>query len=206
METSDTENLLGDSLATPVPQAIEDFERIFAEASAEIYAFLDRRVCTKLRRRLDSGDLVQETHLAALKQLEMRPSLPPRIWLLRIAHQQLIQAYRRHFVSSKRTLNRETDWYDCSSAALAQGILSKGSSPSAHLQAEELRSKLQDAMSELNSTDREVLLMRHFENRPYAEIAVLLDLPADTVRQRFGRALLRLRSITKRLGLMDHLQ
>ena len=61
-------------------------------------------------------------------------------------------------------------------------------------------------MSELNSTDREVLLMRHFENRPYAEIAVLLDLPADTVRQRFGRALLRLRSITKRLGLMDHLQ
>jgi RNA polymerase sigma-70 factor (ECF subfamily) len=40
--------------------------------------------------------------------------------------------------------------------------------------------------------DRELLLMRHYEDLPYGEIAVLLDVTPAAARQRHGRALLRL--------------
>jgi DNA-directed RNA polymerase specialized sigma24 family protein len=51
--------------------------------------------------------------------------------------------------------------------------------------------------------DREILLMRHMEELPYAEIACLLDIEADAARKRYGRALLRLRKVLKEHGLLE---
>ncbi len=185
-----------------------EFDGHLAECRDELVAFLERRIGVKLGRRLDVNDLLQDTCLAAFQQFRAFrecPVVPVRIWLLKIAQQQLVNAYRHHLGSIKRTLNREQDWVDCSSVALAEGFIASGSSPSKHLHVEELKTKLQSSLEELNEVDREVLLMRHFEGRPYADIAMLLDLEENTARQRFGRTLLRLREITKRLGLLDHL-
>ncbi len=189
-------------------EARDQFDRCFSECRHELIAFLQRRIGGKLGRRVDVHDLVQETCLAAFQQYPhylQQPQVPPRIWLLKTAKQQLIAAYRRHLACMKRTVHREQEWSDCSSAALADGLMASGSSPSKHLREEELKARLETSLEELSETDREVLLMRHFENRPYADIAMLLDIEEVTARQRFGRALLRLREITKRLGLLDHL-
>lgn len=189
-------------------QLREQFDRQLAEHRSELLSFLERRIGSKLGRRVDVHDLLQETCLAAFQgypRYIQQPSLPLRIWLLRTAQQQLINAYRRHLSCIKRSVFREEEWNDCSSAAIAAGLIASGSSPSNHLQFEELKAKLEGALEELSQTDREVLLMRHFESRPYADIALLLDMDENAVRQRFGRALLRLREITKRLGLLDHL-
>ena len=49
----------------------------------------------------------------------------------------------------------------------------------------------------------EVLLMRHIENRPYEEIAILLEIQPEAARQRYGRALIKLRKILSELGLLE---
>jgi RNA polymerase sigma-70 factor (ECF subfamily) len=51
------------------------------------------------------------------------------------------------------------------------------------------------AVAKLDSIDREVLLLREFEQLSYAEIADLLQLPVNTVRSRLFRARTALRSL-----------
>jgi RNA polymerase sigma-70 factor, ECF subfamily len=54
---------------------------------------------------------------------------------------------------------------------------------------------LRDAMSRLERMDREVLLLREFEQLNYAEIGELLGLPVNTVRSRLFRARTALREV-----------
>lgn len=51
------------------------------------------------------------------------------------------------------------------------------------------------AVARLDPTDREILLLREFEQLSYAEIADLLDLPLNTVRSRLFRARTALRQL-----------
>jgi RNA polymerase sigma-70 factor, ECF subfamily len=54
---------------------------------------------------------------------------------------------------------------------------------------------LRQGVAKLERVDREILLLREFENLSYAEIAGLLNLPLNTVRSRLFRARLALRDM-----------
>jgi len=54
---------------------------------------------------------------------------------------------------------------------------------------------LRDAVNRLERMDREILLLREFEQLSYAEIAELLKLPLNTVRSRLYRARTALREL-----------
>jgi RNA polymerase sigma-70 factor (ECF subfamily) len=54
----------------------------------------------------------------------------------------------------------------------------------AHQDAAEASLHLRHAMAKLTTADREILLLREFEELSYAEIAELLRLPLNTVRSR----------------------
>ena len=54
---------------------------------------------------------------------------------------------------------------------------------------------LRDAVSKLERMDREILLLREFEQLSYAEIGELLKLPVNTVRSRLFRARTALRDV-----------
>jgi RNA polymerase sigma factor (sigma-70 family) len=54
---------------------------------------------------------------------------------------------------------------------------------------------LRDAVGKLDRTEREILLLREFEQLSYAEIAELLRLPINTVRSRLFRARTALRDL-----------
>jgi len=182
------------------------FDDQFQSLRDDVYQFIERRMSPTLRRRVDPSDVFQETHLAAASRyaaFSAETDMPFRVWLLKTAQQKLVDCYRTHLGAAKRTLKRETQWRDNSSICLANHLLQTGSSPSARLQAEETRQQVEQSLRELPDTDREILLMRHIENRPYDEIAALLDLQPANVRQRCGRALLRLRKIMSQYGLLD---
>lgn len=51
------------------------------------------------------------------------------------------------------------------------------------------------AVGQLEATDREILLLREFEQLSYAEIADLLHIPVNTVRSRLFRARVALREL-----------
>jgi len=66
---------------------------------------------------------------------------------------------------------------------------------------------LRDAVGRLERMDREVLLLREFEQLSYAEIADVLRLPVNTVRSRLFRARTALREMLTaapvRVGLVE---
>lgn len=64
-----------------------------------------------------------------------------------------------------------------------------------------LRPVLDTAMDELGNRDREAVLLRYFEARPFADIGALLGVSEDAARKRVERALDRLRSALQRRRL-----
>jgi RNA polymerase sigma factor (sigma-70 family) len=66
---------------------------------------------------------------------------------------------------------------------------------------EEIRPVLDDAMHDLKEADREAILLRYFENRPFAEIGDKLGLNENAARMRVERALEKFRAAFARRGI-----
>ncbi len=66
---------------------------------------------------------------------------------------------------------------------------------------EKLRPALDDAMHGLKETDREAVLLRYFENQPFAEVGVRLGLNENAARMRVERALEKLRAVFAKQGI-----
>ena len=64
-----------------------------------------------------------------------------------------------------------------------------------------IRPALDAAMHELNAADREAVLLRYFENRPFAEVGARLGLGENAARMRAERALDKLRARFARPGI-----
>jgi RNA polymerase sigma factor (sigma-70 family) len=64
-----------------------------------------------------------------------------------------------------------------------------------------LRPVLDEAMHELKEPDRDAILLRYFENRPFAEIGAPSGLNENAARMRVERALEKLRAILARRGI-----
>jgi RNA polymerase sigma factor (sigma-70 family) len=66
---------------------------------------------------------------------------------------------------------------------------------------EKLRPLLDAAMHGLKESDREAILLRYFENRPYAEVGAKFDLNENAARLRVERALEKLRRLLVKQGI-----
>jgi RNA polymerase sigma factor (sigma-70 family) len=66
---------------------------------------------------------------------------------------------------------------------------------------EKIRPPLDDVMHELKASDREAILLRYFENRPFAGVGVRLGLNENAARMRVERALEKLRAIFAQRGI-----
>lgn len=64
-----------------------------------------------------------------------------------------------------------------------------------------LRPEIDSVMDELAELDRNAVLLRFFENRPYAEIGASFRISEDAARMRVDRALEKLRSLLARRGI-----
>jgi RNA polymerase sigma factor (sigma-70 family) len=64
-----------------------------------------------------------------------------------------------------------------------------------------LRPVLDDVMHELKEADREAILLRYFENQPFAEVGTKLGLNENAARMRVERALEKLRAFFLRRGI-----
>ncbi|HTB83261.1 MAG TPA: sigma-70 family RNA polymerase sigma factor [Candidatus Sulfotelmatobacter sp.] len=80
---------------------------------------------------------------------------------------------------------------------------SAGTPPTAALENEwqQVSAVLDAAMHELKETDRDAILLRYFENRPFAEVGAKLGLNENAARMRVDRAVEKLRAIFGKRGL-----
>ena len=160
------------------------------------------RLDPRLAARVDPSDVVQEALTEASRKmpdyLRTRPvSFYP--WLRQIAWERLARLHSRHIAVQKRSVGREARWSaslsDQSVMQLAGMLAAPGSSPSAHVAAQELREKVRSALDDLPDMDREVLTLRYLEQLSTAEIAEITGTTKEAVKARHFRAVQRLQRL-----------
>ncbi len=152
----------------------ESFTELFRRYKQPIYGFFRRRV-TDLAH---AEELTQETFLALVRSASRyEPRALFRTYLYAIALK-ILCAHRRK------------------AAFRATFLGHRGSNPDpSRRDATESALWVRRALAKLDSTDREILMLREFEQLSYAEIADVLQLPLNTVRSRLFRARMALRSL-----------
>ncbi|MCA9239399.1 MAG: sigma-70 family RNA polymerase sigma factor [Planctomycetales bacterium] len=200
----------GDQLHELLLRAVEGDESAYRTAfevhRQALARLIELRLCTRLRRRVDPSDLVQETYLESLQRLPdflVRQPMPFEVWIKRTARQQLARCYRDHAQTAKRSVTMEQPMPQQSSVLLAASLADPGSSPRQHLARQEYREAVCRAIEGLDAADRDLLLMRHVEDLAYREISQLLDIDEAAARKRYGRALVRLRQQLAAAGLRE---
>ncbi len=136
-------------------------------------------------------DLVQETFLRVVQKLDRYEDQGKfEAWLFRI----LVNLVRDNSRSLSRHPVRsgQVEIGD-QKVDLIDTMPGKGQSPDAPLEHKEYVDRLYAAMEKLPELDRQVLLLRHYGDMPFKEIARTLDCPLGTVLARAHRALGKLR-------------
>ena len=180
----------------------EALNRLLEHHRPYVRRLLDLRIAPKLRARVDPSDIVQDTQIEVARRiddyLERRP-MSFRVWLRKTAGEQMIMAYRRHVDAERRSVEREVSLPAHSSVALARQLI-KGS-PGKELERRELAARVRKAVDSLPDADREILLMRNFEELTNQEAAEVLKIDSVAASKRYGRALVRLRNNLVQHGL-----
>ncbi len=84
---------------------------------------------------------------------------------------------------------------ETASVSLADGLISKLTSPSEAAIRVEMKLRLQEALSALELLDREILVLRHLEQLSSAEAAEVLGIQERAASKRHLRALQRLKGV-----------
>jgi RNA polymerase sigma-70 factor (ECF subfamily) len=175
-------------ISGPAPAAGETDELLMAEflcGSAEAFNELFARYrqamlgffCRRMTDRAQAEELTQETFIALLKaQGRYEPVALFRTYLYAVAYR-ILRAHRRK----------------ASIRAFFSGS-AEGREPAA-IGGMDAGIALREAVGKLERMDREIVLLREFEELSYAEIAAVLCVPVNTVRSRLFRARLALREL-----------
>jgi len=146
------------------------FEELFARSHEPLYGFFRRRLNHPER----AEDLAQDTFLAVIRAASRyEPRALFRTYLFGIALK-LLSAERRKQLKSI-------------TAAELDPEPTTGGAPETGLW-------VRQALDRLDGLEREILMLREYEQLSYSEIADLLRIPLNTVRSRLFRSRLRMRS------------
>jgi RNA polymerase sigma-70 factor (ECF subfamily) len=146
------------------------FEELFARYRKVLYGFFGRRLNNPER----AEDLTQETFLALIRAVSRyEPRASVRTYLYGIALK-LLAAERRKFLTSGASSESATEpkTYGTPDCVLW----------------------VRQALEKLDGSDREILMLREYEQLSYSDIAELLRIPLNTVRSRLFRSRLALKS------------
>jgi RNA polymerase sigma-70 factor (ECF subfamily) len=177
-------------------------EQLLAHHREPVRRMIGMRLDPAIRPRVDASDVVQEVLLEASRRLAdylRAPTMPFHLWLRHIARDHLIDAHRRHRQAQRRTVDRERRIEparaDASSLDMVNQLLDPGLTPATAAMREEIQGRFQSALDALPEDDREIVLMRHFEQLSNQDVASALALTEAAASMRYLRAIRRLRAL-----------
>ena len=152
----------------------EAFTELFSRYKQPIYGFFRRRVTEPAQ----AEELTQETFFALLRAANRyQPRALLRTYLYAIGFK-ILRAHRRKAAFRATFFGQQNSAADPSKRDATESGL-----------------WVRRAVEKLDPRDREILMLREFEQLSYAEIADLLQLPLNTVRSRLFRARTVLRNL-----------
>ena len=181
------------------------------QAIAELFArYRDRlrrmvrlRLDRRMAGRVDTSDVLQDAYLDVARRFgeyAVAPAVPFYLWLRALTGQRLIDLHRRHLGAQMRDAGQEVSLYrgampSASSASLAKQLLAGLTSPTQAAIRAEMQLRLQEALNSMDPIDREVVVLRHFEELGNIEAAQVLGIEPAAASKRYIRAIRRLRAI-----------
>lgn len=180
------------------PAALDDLlHRARRQEPAALETLVDAyggRLYAMLRRMTGcpdaAEDLMQETFLRVVRtigQYEHNGRFEP--WLFRIAGNLARDRVRR---GRRRGVEIGLDGADDETSAPMPAD-ERQPDPHARVEREEDAARLEAALDRLSPLDREILMLRHYADLPFKEIAEMLAVPLGTALARAHRALQKLR-------------
>lgn len=172
----------------------DGFQAILAAYGPRLYGYFYRATAD----RDDAEDLVSEVMLRVVRMLgsyDERGRFEP--WLFRIAANLVRDRIRRRKAApSSLSLSAESS----EGANLGEILAGPSRAVDADLLAEEAGEQLMVALETLDESTRQMILLRHFADMSFAEIAELMGCPLGTALAKVHRGLKALRARLERHG------
>ena len=189
----------------------EELGVLFEEYADRLDRIIDLRLDARLTGRVDPADVVQETFLEAQKKLPRyldNATVPVFVWLRGVALDTLIHVHRRHLAQMRDagldvSIHGHAENAGVSSQSLAGWLVGDLTSPSQAVQREETVAKVAEALEGLDEIDREVLVLRHFEQLSNDEVAAIVGVKKAAASRRYTRALVRFKEAVAGLPGFD---
>ena len=178
----------------------EALAEYFMQNRNRLHRMISMRMDQRLAQRVDASDVLQEGFVDAAKRIQEyvdNPSMPLFVWIRFLVGQKLAAVHRWHFNTQKRDPRREElaasqKMPTVDSQILAQEFSASVTSPSEAVSKAEVTKKMLEVLETLEPMDREILVMRHFEELSNNEAAAELEITKGTASKRYVRALTKL--------------
>lgn len=177
-------------------------EQLLGQFRESLRRMIALRLDPALTARLDASDVVQDVLVEASRRLDdyLRGSaMPFHLWLRHIAKDHVIDAHRKHRKAQRRSIDREQALVprglaENSSIDMMGQILDQEMTPATAAIRQELEQRLAQAIGMLEEDDREIILMRLYEQLSNQEIATVYGLSEPAAAMRYLRAVRRLQA------------
>jgi RNA polymerase sigma-70 factor (ECF subfamily) len=180
---------------------LAELGRHFDECRPRLLAMLRRRIDLSLAVRIVAEDVLNDVFLEACRKwgrFQGQSDLSPYVWLYGIVRDRLIDAYRRE-TRGRRDLHRDLPWPEQSSVQLGLCLIDPGTNPASAAVRDEVRQRMQQALSLLKDADRDILWIRHYDGLSFREAGAVLGVGEKAATVRYVRALKRLKALWQQL-------
>jgi RNA polymerase sigma-70 factor, ECF subfamily len=186
-----------------VSQGDQALAEAIAQHAPRLQQAIELRIDPRLAGRIDAADVLQEAFLEARKRLARylaEQRVPLFVWLRGVVLDTLIDFHRRHLGAKMRDAGQEVSLHrsataQASSVALAACLMGDLTSPSQAAMREETAHQIETALADMDEVDREVLILRHFEQLSNDEVAAIVGVKKAAASRRYMRALTRFRRV-----------
>ena len=166
----------------------EALDRLLASCGPRLLSLIRLRMGPALRARMESGDLLNATLLRAFKafdRLDAKNTPSLMAWLGRVAESEI-----RDQVDRVRAQRRDVALdVPLDAGDGFAGVAATLRSQTSRLVLDESLRRLEREIERLPAAQREVVLLRRFEERSFKEIAERLDKSPDACRMLLARAM-----------------
>lgn len=175
---------------------MQAFEELVARYRDKIYA----RAFSMMRSEEDAIDLSQEAWVKAWQRLgQFQGESSFGTWMTRVVINlclDQIRKQKRHRTESLEALDEESGGVERQMPVMTVN-------PTAGLEREELRNRIDQALSQLSREHRTVLILHEFEEMEYKEIAKAMECSIGTVMSRLFYARRKLAALLANLNRED---
>lgn len=175
----------------------DSFNQLFAACRPYLLLIANQELVPELQAKIGGSDIVQETLAHARQKFaQFRGTTQEELkaWVRDVLIKNMHDAKRRYLWTEMRQASREVS-LDRDLPTAQHLVDSDAGNPHDQLLKAEEAQKLAAALAQLPAEYREVIHLRHWEEKPFGEIGLCMARSPEAVRKLWARAIDRLREV-----------